>query len=55
MTYIIGICACVFLVIFGLIMIFKISKYYDGLIEDNYKKYTDHIDDWYYEILEVKE
>ena len=55
MIHIIGICACIFLVVFVSIMIYKISKYYDALIDDHYKKYIDHIDDWYYEILEVKE
>ena len=54
MIHIIGICACIVLVVFASIMIYKISKYYDGLIEDNYKKYIDHIDDWYYEIVEVE-
>ncbi len=55
MNYIVGICAIIFLLIFGSLMIYKVSKYYDALIEDNEKKYIDHIDDWYYEILEVKE
>lgn len=55
MVHVFGICTCLFLSVFGIFMIHKVSKHYDALIEDNEKKYIDHIDDWYYEILEVKE
>lgn len=35
----------------GTFFIIKVNKYYDDLIANEYKKYTDHIDDWYYEII----
>ena len=50
-----AICACVFMVIVGVIFIYKVTAYYNSLIEENVKKYTDHINDWYYEIVEVEE
>ena len=50
-----AICACVILVVVGIIFIYKVDSYYDGLIKENEKKYTDHINDWYYEIVEVEE
>lgn len=50
-----AICACASLVIVGIIFIYKVDRYYDGLIAENEKKYTDHINDWYYEIVEVEE
>ena len=50
-----GICDCAFILVFLVFMIHKVSKYYDSQIEANEKKYIDHIDDWYYEILEDEE
>ena len=50
-----AICACAVLVIAEVIFIYKVNKHYDGLIAENEKKYTDHINDWYYEIVEVEE
>ena len=50
-----GISMCILLVIIGIIFICKVNKYYDDLIAENEKKYTDHINDWYYEIVEVEE
>lgn len=50
-----AICACVVLIVVGGIFIYQVNKYYDGLITENEKKYTDHINDWYYEIVKVEE
>lgn len=50
-----AICAIVVLVVVYAIFIYKVMKHYDGLIAENEKKYTDHINDWYYEIVEVEE
>lgn len=50
-----AICSCVVLIIVGGIFIYKVNNFYNGMIEENVKKYTDHIDDWYYEIVEVEE
>ena len=50
-----AICACAVLVIVGAIFIYKVNNYYDGSIAENEQKYTDHINDWHYEIVEVEE
>ncbi len=50
-----AICVIVVMVVVYAIFIYKVIKNYDGLIAENEKKYTDHINDWYYEIVEVEE